>query len=199
MFVVILREFEIAFEKAAEVNRKIKRQENGFVELSEITEVVKRISCYDDIRVDFKNFSAVKDLANIGAMLSTQDKDGKKTANILINSSNSAKNQRFSMAHELGHLITGVANYQYETPNDGKFTISSHINSDITFISDNDCKKDQYIMAEQIANIFALLVLIPDDITIKKLAEESEEKLSSQYGVTTEAMYSRMLLSVMKR
>ncbi len=199
MFIVMLDEFKIAFEKAREVNQKIHRQENDFVELSEITEVVKQVSDYDEIRVDFRDFSAIKGLTNVGAMLSTQDKNGKKTADILVNSSNSAKIQRFSMVHELGHLITGIPNYQYETPNDGKFTVSSHINSDVTFISDEQCKKDSYLMAEQIANIFALLVLIPDDITIKKLAEESEEKLSSQYGVTSEAMYSRMLLSVMKR
>ena len=195
----MLKEFDVAFEKASEINSKIKRQENGFVELSEIVSVVKEISGYESIRVMFQDFSLVEELSHVGAMLSTKEKDGKKTAEILVNSGNSAKMQRFSMAHELGHLITEVPNYKYETPNDGKFTLSSHINSDITFISDKDCQEDSYIMAEQIANIFALLVLIPNDITIKKLAEESEEKLSSQYGVTTEAMYSRMLLSVIKR
>lgn len=199
MYITMLKEFNVAFEKAAEVNRIITRQENGFVQLPEIVNVVKKISGYKTIRVMFQDISSIEGFSNVGAMLSTKDKDGEKTAEILVNSSNSAKIQRFSMAHELGHLITGVPNYQYETPNDGKFTLSTHINSDITFISDEACQKDNYIMAEQIANIFALLVLIPDNITIKKLAEESEEKLSSQYGVTTEAMYSRMLLSVMKK
>ncbi len=199
MYVKMLKEFDVAFEKAALVNRKIRRQDSGFVELPEIIDVVKQLSGYEEIKVSFRDFSTVEGIEHIGAMLNTKEKDGIKTADILVNSCNPPRIQRFSMAHELGHLITESPNYKYDTPNDGKFTMSSHINSDITFISDDDCEKDSYIMAEQIANIFALLVLIPDDITIKKLVGESEEKLSSQYGVTAEAMYSRMLLSAVKK
>ena len=160
MNIIMLNEFEIAYDKAMLVNSQLQRSKEGFVELPEIISVVKRIANYEDIKVKFIDFSGVSKLSSVGAMLSTQEKDGIKTAEILVNSANPAKMQRFSMAHELGHLITEVPNYQYETPNDGNFTLSSHINSDITFISDDDCKKDPYIMAEQIANIFALMVLL---------------------------------------
>lgn len=198
MHVVMSKDFNIAFDKAKEVNKRLHRSEDKFVDTNELIKVVKDISGYRDISVSFLDFSLIDDVKDFGAMLRTEiskENEQQKTANIVVNSVKNVKMQRFSIAHELGHLITESANCEYETPNDGKYTISTHINADITYISKEQYEDNEFLKAEQIANIFALLVLIPDDISIKELAQISEETLSAQYGVTTEALYSRMLLS----
>ena len=193
---IMLNEFGVSFEKAKEVNQQLKPfQKDGFIELQKIIDTVQKISGYD-INIAFIDFDFDENAKKAGAMLSTKvdDAKGTKEAFIAVNTLNDAKAQRFSVVHELGHLITEVPSYQYETPNDGRFTVSSQINSDITYISDEECKNNKFLMAEQIANIFALLVLIPEEFTIKKLRENSEY-LSSKYGVTIDALYSRMMLT----
>ena len=50
-------------------------------------------------------------------------------------------------------------------------------------------------IAEQVANIFALLVLIPEDIRIRDLKAQGIDELVEKYVVTEDAIYSRMLLS----
>lgn len=198
---VMLPEFEIAIKKAKEVNEKLKRPAIGFVPLSEIVEVVKEVSGFSKISTSFVDFSTLNynsdqiNMSDAGAMLSTLDDTNGKTAEIILNDSKSAPIQRFSMVHELGHLITDAPNYIYEMPNDEKFTISTLINTDITFITEEQCKNNSYDMAEQIANIFALLVLIPNEISIQKLVQEGIDKLIPKYGVTPDAIYSRMLIS----
>lgn len=198
MILLMLSEFEVALNKANEVNALLRRSGEKFVELPKIIDAVKEKSGYNNISLYFEDFSTIKkgSLSKAGAMLSTKEVDGKKTAEIIVNSCYEPRIQRFSVVHELGHLITNVPNYQYETPNDGRFTISYHINADVTYITEEECKKDPYKMAEQIANIFALMVLIPDKITIPKMVDEGVETLASTYGVSEEALYSRMLFSV---
>ena len=194
-----LSEFGVSFEVAQEINKRLEAtKENGFVKLDKIIDVVKELSGYDTIKIAFADFNFDKNAKKAGAMLNTKvTEDGKKEAFIAVNTLNNAKVQRFSIAHELGHLITGAEAYDYETPNNGKFTISSQINSDITCILDEQCKENEFLMAEQISNIFAVLVLIPDEITIKQLRENAED-LSSRYGVTIDALYSKMMLSASK-
>lgn len=194
---IMLNEFGISFEKAREVNQQLKPfQKDGFVELEKIIDVVKNVSGYDTIKISFIDFDFDENAKRAGAMLSTKHDEAhdKKEAFIAVNTLNNDKVQRFSVVHELGHLITDAIHYEYETPNDGKFTVSTQINADITYISDEQCKKSKFLMAEQIANIFALLVLIPEEFTIKKLRENAEY-LSSKYGVTIDALYSKMMLS----
>lgn len=193
---IMLNQFNVSFERAREVNQQLKPfQKDGFIELQKIIDVVQRISGYD-IKVALVDFDFDEDAKKAGAMLSTKFDiaTGKKEAFIAVNTLNDAKTQRFSVVHELGHLITEVPNYQYEIPNDGRFTVSSQINSDITYVSDDECRNNNFLLAEQIANIFALLVLIPEEFTIKKL-RENPEYLSSKYGVTIDALYSRMMLT----
>ena len=117
---------------------------------------------------------------------------------LVINSDHNVNMQRFSVAHELGHLITDIPNFVYEETDDDRFTISAHVNPDITFIPEDACKNDNYLIAEQVANIFALLVLIPRDIKIRDLKDIGIDKLTEDYGVTEDAIYSRMLLSNVK-
>lgn len=196
----MLDEFAIAKEKANEVNKKLIRKSDSFVSSEKIVEVVEEISGYD-IKISFVNFSELgnddttKALRKSGAILSTVENANEKKATIFINNENSAPKQRFALVHELGHLITSIPNYMYEIPNDGLYTISSQINPDITCLSDEMCNNNNYYKAEQVANVFALYVLIPDEITISLLTSLGADSLAAKYGVTKESIYSRMLIS----
>lgn len=209
---IMLPEFKIAFEKARLVNEKLHCASEKFVALPDIVEAVQELSGYD-IRTSFLDFTTLQTsdddveddendednlvLKQAGAMLATIDDGTQKKAQIVVNEAKSAQQKRFATVHELGHLITKIPNYSYVTDNDGAFTVSTQINADITFISEDDCKNSDFLKAEQVANIFALLVLIPDEITIQKMASEGPDALAEKYGVTPEMLYSRMLITVM--
>ena len=203
---MVIREFNTAFEKAALINKRLATRIQGdeFVSLDDVVAAVKEVSHFSRISVNRQSFSKLElpdRLKEAGAMLSTmtgvneETKYEEKIAHIIINSDYNANMQRFSVAHELGHLITEIPNFRYEEIDDGKFTISTHINPDITFIPEELCKKNKYLVAEQVANIFALLVLIPDDIRIRDIKAKGIDGLVNKYGVTEDAIYSRMLLS----
>lgn len=206
---MVIREFDTAFEKATLINKRLATRTPGdeFVSLDDIVAAVKQVSNFSRISVNRQSFSKLElpdQLKESGAMLSTMTninqstKEEEKIAHIIINSDYNANMQRFSVAHELGHLITEIPNFRYEEIDDGKFTISTHINPDITFIPEELCKKSKYLVAEQVANIFALLVLIPDEIRIRDIKTNGIDSLVNKYGVTEDAIYSRMLLSNVK-
>lgn len=205
-------EFKSAVEMANRINSMLKTRgvgEDDFVPLDTIIECVQEIAEYSEIEVSRRAFSKILNVdgnsgqqpSGMGAMLSTSTKfdelSGKtlKSALLVLNTDFPAEKQRFSLVHELGHLITGNPNFQYETSDDGKFTISTHIHSDITYITDEECEKDEYLVAEQTANIFALLVLIRKNLKIKDLTENGIRLLTQRYGVTEDALFSRMLLT----
>jgi Zn-dependent peptidase ImmA (M78 family) len=214
MVIFMIPEFNIAFKKAAEINRilALRSQKGKFVPLEDIIDAVKQVSHYDDIiltrasflKLKISNDADKKLVSTCGAMLSTMSRKNPVTkqmeqiANLIINSDFDANMQRFSVAHELGHLITDIPNFSYEEIDDGQSTISAHINADITYISEEECEDNKYLVAEQVANIFALLVLIPYDIKIKDILETGVKTLREDYGVTEDAIYSRMLLSNIK-
>lgn len=209
VMLMVIREFDIAFEKAALINKGLTARVQGecFVSLDDIVAAVKQVSHFSRISVNRQPFSKLElpdKFKKSGAMLSTMTsvneatQEEEKVAHIIINSDYNASMQRFSVAHELGHLITEIPNFRYEEIDDGKFTISTHINPDITYIPEELCKKNKYLVAEQVANIFALLVLIPDNIRIRDIKSKGIDQLVEKYGVTEDAIYSRMLLSSVK-
>ena len=204
---IMLPEFKIAYEKARLVNEKLHCVSERFVALPDIVDAVKELSGYD-IRTSFLDFTTLQTADNnsneddlvlkqAGAMLGTIVQGNQKKAQIVVNEVKSAQQKRFATVHELGHLITSIPNYSYVIDNDGAFTLSTQINADITFISEEDCASSDFLKAEQVANIFALLVLIPDEITIQKMAAEGPDALAEKYGVTPEMLYSRMLITAM--
>jgi len=210
---MIDKKFDTAFKAAQKINKLLVDlygiMDETYVDLNILVECVRQFADYASIRIRTQSFSALlKNLPALnnskgskysyGAMLSTTEQNGKKDATIVINSDYSPEIQRFSVAHELGHLITEVPNFVYETANDGSFTLSAYTNPDITFLQEQQYLHNNYMVAEQVANIFALLVLIRKDIRIKDLTDLGVQKLSAQYGVTTEAIYSRMLLTNIK-
>ncbi len=208
---MIMNEFKVAFEKAQQINEILSSKGGAgkFVPLEEIIAAVQKASGCAEISVDRRSFSELKlpdsTASKYGAMLSTGTREvpgankKEKIAYLIINADNNADMQRFSVVHELGHLITEVPNFVYEQTDDGLFTISAHINPDITFLSEDEYRENDYMIAEQVANIFALLVLIPKDLKIRDIREEGLERLSNRYGVTEDAICSRVLLSAVSK
>lgn len=191
--------FSIAFEKAKEVNEKMKMINSNGILTKNIEKIVSDLTntnisispmSFKKLPIDSQFLS--KGEKTIGAMMSTSIIDGRKYAMIYINSDNNETIQRFSIVHELGHLVTEAPNYIVGDD----FTLSTQVNSDITFIDNETLEEDDFLVNEQIANIFALLVLIPDEITVGKIAQEGCTELSQKYKVTKEAIMSRMILGL---
>lgn len=182
-----------AFEAANKVLAYTSRGTDGFVESQSIINAVKSISGYSNIGLNIQSFKSL-DCNNAVSLLNINKKDNEYSAKILINSDVPPKMQRFALAHELGHILTNAIDLDYITPNDGKFTISSMVSPDVTLISNDQSSENKFILAEQLANIFAILVLVPDTMNIKTLSSVDIDTLLSRYGVTSETIYSKLIL-----
>lgn len=193
------REFKIAYEKAKLVLDRTPYEPGKMVRTADIINAVKNIT---DIEVKFlsRDFSTLtkdvkkqKSYESYGAAMCTTEHDGKRTAVIFLNERETPEMKRFSLIHELGHLIT---HYCDEDKSDG-LLVSTHIDMDITSIPDEilDRKGYEFLIDEQVANIFALLVLIPYDSLIDALEKtDSVEKAAQLFGVEKDALISRLML-----
>lgn len=197
------------FENARRVNKILSEQYNigddVFVPLQSVFDAVKQETGYEEITIYEQPFSSflknsdIRNKAEVGAMLSTRTYDGSKIAEIVLNSDKDSRMQRFSAVHELGHLINELPNFIYETSDDGVSTLSAHINPDITWLDEEDVSDLDYLICEQMANIFALLVLIRRDIRIQDVTNGGSRELAAKYGVTEAAVFSRVILSAMRK
>ncbi len=128
-------------------------------------------------------------------MKTVLDEDENVTeATIIINSSKAAEFQRFSLLHELGHLVTKT----WTTPSFEEdastthYTLSTHIDYDVTNISEKEYRSNSYLLREQIANIFALRVLMPSKQFYQKLRDFNDiEEMADFFGLNKEAVVSR--------
>ena len=102
---------------------------------------------------------------------------------------------RFSLVHELGHLMTEC---ESESRSEG-YKISTHIDMDITSIPKEVLEDPgmEYLVDEQAANIFSLLVLMPQEAFVRALKKNDKiSDIAILFGVESEAVKSRMMLLV---
>lgn len=170
----------------------------GFVEIDDIMSVIKKEKNVE-ILLRFDDFSKLEGtegrFRRCGAAMSVPvdaSSGAPREARIMINSLFSPEHRRFSMAHELGHLMTDCHNC---TTRENRFRVSMHIDADITCIDEDLLDEDEIYVSEQIANIFALLVLMPKQafVTARNLLK-SEGLIAHHFGVETDAVYSRIKL-----
>ena len=190
--------FNIAYEMADLVIEKM-NYDGDLVEIDDIMSVVKRERNIE-ILVSFADFDKLEGTngryKKCGAAMSVPAEDptsnSPRKAKILINSLYSPEHRRFSMAHELGHLMTNCHN---GTANENRFRVSTHIDANITSFNPELLDEDAMYVNEQIANIFALLVLMPKQafVTAKSLLK-SDGLVAHHFGVETSAVYSRVKL-----
>ena len=187
-------EFKCAYDAASQVLEKINCKFDSLVDTTTIMDAVESLTGYDIkfLTVDFSELSkksGIDALIQCGAALYAEE--SKKTALVMVNSQESIKMQRFSLVHELGHLML---NNMYIA--DG-FEFSAHIDMDITSIPDELWQNNETFKNEQLANVFALLVLIPDTSLLNALSKyDSLDDIAHVFGLEKDALVSRIQLGV---
>lgn len=184
----------------------MKKEDFDFI-LKEVESIVSNIDCEDSMmntdkcieqvsknknvkitvrKVDFSFDDEVKDC---GAFMQLKNTDGQNTATILLNSSKDPIFQRFSLMHELGHIIS------YDFSSNNKIYNCAHIKYTLNYISDDICDKNKELYEEQKANIFALEILMPRNKFLEVCQEkDSIIEIAREFGVAPEAVTSRLRL-----
>ena len=190
--------FDIAFEKSNLVNEKLGDENNNIIDTQRVIDLVSDIT-KTEIEVLELDFSPIELAKRCGAMMSVVEKDDVKRATIILNSDKKIDNRfrRFSLVHELGHLITGKYNAQSNVDKKKtKFTLSSHIDYTLSHISEKEYA-DEFLLNEEIANIFALRVLLPLKPLMEEIAKVKDFNLvATHFGVPEGAIQSRLDLGV---
>ena len=209
-------EYKIAFEKAKEVLSRINYDGADMVKSSDVLRAVSEMTGMQ-IRlnvIDFKKFKNNKKLDPTGyyAALQLYEKEGCKGARIFVNSTRDPKMQRFALAHSLGRVATGMlddipvskiepeSNKHSGKKTNRKCRLLVHVDMNIDSTSEEYLDNTEYdfMIKEQAANIFALLVLIPFQTVLEQMRKnDSIEEISRFFGVDYEAIVSRIALSEM--
>ena len=183
---------KIAYEKSDEFSKLVKNPDNEMITIQSAIEAVKSAGICKEIEVLGASFSKIEKAKNHGAMMKVEfdSESNLSKAIIILNTDKGPHFQRFSFFHEIGHLVTGTL--PTDRSNSG-YVVSTHINYQITSISEDDYKDNEYLTNEQIANIFALRVLMPKE-KFYNIVEEYDDlaDVASYFGVTKDAVISRM-------
>ena len=188
--------FNIAFEKSNLILEKIDTENNKMIDTQQVIDAVSEVT-KTEIYVLKADFSGIKNAGRYGAMMSVVERGKKRKATIILNSNENIddKFRRFSLIHELGHLITGKYNAQSNVDKKKtKFTLSSHIDYTLSHISEKEYA-DEFLLNEEIANIFALRVLLPLKPLMVEITKLKDlKKVAAHFGVPEEAVNLRINL-----
>lgn len=188
-------EYKVAYKNANRVLSMIQPSGEDMIRTASVINAVEEILKID-VRFSDYDFSKLGDgtfdFTQFGAAMCVADIDGKRTASILLNEKETDEMKRFSLVHELGHLLTQPELTDFESG----FRVSTHIDMRITSIPEEvlDDPQNDFLVKEQAANIFALAVLIPYDILLDVLKHKTHEKAAKFFGVEVDALSSRKLL-----
>lgn len=188
--------FNIAFEKSNLILEKIDTENNKMIYTQQVIDAVSEVT-KTEIYVLKADFSGIKNAGRYGAMMSVVERGKKRKATIILNSNENIddKFRRFSLIHELGHLITGKYNVQSNVDKKKtKFILSSHIDYALSHISEKEYA-DEFLLNEEIANIFALRVLLPLKPLMVEITKLKDlKKVAAHFGVPEEAVNLRINL-----
>ena len=198
----IRKAYKEAYEKADEI-LSIIRYNKTKDELIPTNEIISAVEKKLDVEVKFATYDFNKFVNNetkekcsfvdYGAAMGVVRKNGKARAIILLNEKENARKQRFSLVHELGHLMIQGKEGKEE------FRVSTHIDMNLTSIPEKELEKEgnEFLLEEQQANIFALLVLMPREMfdRIKK-EKDSIFEMAEIFGVEKDAIFSRFMLDL---
>lgn len=198
--------FTMAYAKAEAVSEKISCANEYMVSTKSIIRAVENLT---KTRILYRKFDFSKlaegsgyesQICNMGAAMSVQNEeisDGQyeKTAYILLNEKETPEMIRFSLVHELGHLMMDD---EREGRDEG-YKISTHIDMDITSIPKEvlESPNMEYLVDEQAVNIFSLLVLMPQEAFLRAFKKyDKMSDIAMLFGVELDAVKSRMMLLV---
>lgn len=196
-------DLRIAYEKSDEIVSDLGIGDTeGIIDSQDIIDAVaKRVGCKVNVSLlPFRDLDAnvgdniLFDIRNCGAMMLTTMEGKKKVSDIVLNEDKGPIFQRFSLIHELGHLITAGDDDDLFHANNS-YVVSTHINYQVTSIKRDQYRNNDFLLKEQLANVFALRVLMPQKAfyrAIKKL--DSIKDVAKCFGLSQEAVVSRIML-----
>lgn len=192
VFKMVRESYKIAERKAQELLKELS-PDFGMVDTDKIVELVQEKTNYN-VKVYKTDFSrlGIKEIEDFGGLISIIKKkqlSSNGQAAIYLNSKNSPQMMRFSLMHEVGHLVTAIDSLE-----EGKAYASPLISADITYLNEERIKNNAFLEKEQAANIFALSILMPKELFQVATRQYTVEKLSNIFGVTEEAVLSRFLM-----
>lgn len=205
MIFMVNKHLEMAYTKSNEIVKALDCEYRiGIIDTEALISAVgQRISC--DVIVTSCSFGKIgPNIRNCGAMMLTEATDNKKTAKIVLNNDNPEEFQIFSLVHELGHLIIDEDDgylFHCDAESNREYVVSTHVNYNISsikmtdYIDENDNVTSEFLLNEQLANIFALRVLMPTKAFFSAIREiDSLSEVAERYGVSQQAVISRIML-----
>ena len=186
---------KIAYDKSNEILNNINFQSDSMIDTTIVIDYIRNHYC-PVINVLSSSFEKLKIGTSYGAMMLTELSDKSNyqpsSATIVLNADTDTEFQRFSLLHELGHLVTFNGDEPIDSSN---YILSTHINYNVTSIPKEKYDKNKYLLKEQIANIFALRVLMPSNQFYEKMLELKDiSAVAKFFGLTKDAVISRMMI-----
>lgn len=187
----------VAYETSEEVIRNVPRSPNRAIATADVLEFVRKRYC-PKIEMYSRSFAGLTvpagSVGASGAMMRIEADGAPKSACIVVNSDMPATYQRFCLFQQIGHLATLPPDIPVDPQS---YHVCTHINYDLTSISEKELDNDYYLMREQVSNVFALRVLMPGEQFYWKLRElDSVQEAARFFGLTTDAVISRMMIGV---
>ena len=189
------RNIKIAYDRSDEILQNVPYAPNQMIDTNLIVACVRERYC-PVIELYTMSFRKVKSangsMKDCGAMMRIEFDGKPNSASIILNSDMPGTFQRFSLMQQIGHLVTLPPDAQLNPDN---FHVSTHINYDLSSITEEELESDYYLMREQVANIFALRVLMPDRQFYRVMRElEDIRDAAVFFGLTKDAVISRMMI-----
>lgn len=186
---------KIAYERSDEIIRSVEYEADQMIDTNLILEHVRHVYC-PIVEVYTMSFAKVQSggvpMQDCGAMMQIDFDTKPRAASIVLNSDLPPSFQRFSLLHQIGHLVTLPPDAQLDPNN---FHVSTHINYDLSRITEEELTSSYYLLREQIANIFALRVLMPNEQFFQVMRQMGNiQSVATFFGVTEDAVISRMMI-----
>ena len=185
----------IAYETSDEVLRGVRWQSDQMIDATTVLNFMRQRYC-PGIELYARSFagltSSAGSIGNSGAMMWIEFDGRPKSAVIVLNSDMPMEYQRFSLFQQLGHLATLPPDVPVDQDS---YHVSTRIDYDLTDITAEELDNDYYLMREQVANVFALRVLMPSDQFYQKLRKlDSVSAAARFFGLGPDAVISRMMI-----
>lgn len=188
---------KIAYERSDEIIRNVPYDPNRMIDTDLILGHVRR-TCCPIVELYIVSFTKIQSgiipAYGCGAITRIEFDAGLKSAIIALNSDMPAQIQRFSLMQQIGRLVT--------LPQDAHldpdiFHVRADINYDLLGIKGEELAGSRYFLLEQIANIFALRVLMPSEQFFRVIRRLRDIQTAAVFfGVLEEAVIARMMIGV---
>lgn len=188
---------KIAYERSDEVIRSVSLDPDRMIDTDLILEYVRQTYCpviqlytvpFTEIR------SGIISAHGCGAITRIDFDSVLRSAIIAINSEMPSTVQRFSLMQQIGRMVTLPPDAHLDPD---IFHVRADIKLDLSKITEEELAGSRYYLREQIANIFALRVLMPSGQFFQAMRRLRDiQTAAAFFGVMEEAVIARMMIGV---